>query len=232
VKNANEYAKKLRALLDRQAAEPFAEEMPLEPLGQLIYAALLWETTRKQAEQGYRRLMSRVVDVNELRVSDPSEIIAALGPRYSKVGERAMMLRQTLQAIYEREHAVDLKPLIAMPKREARQYLETLEGIEPFVAASVLLISLEAHAVPVDEQLVRKLKKDGIVDEEADLDDARSFLEHHIKASEGLEAHCRLRTYVEGGSGGETRRTTRKKTTTKKSSKKASKKATKRATRK
>jgi endonuclease III len=229
VKNATAYAKKLRGLLRKVKAEPAPTEPPTDPIEQIVYAFMLWETTRRQADQAFGRLQRAFVDINELRVSDPIEIMQAIGDRYSKADERALKLRETLNAIYNIEHAVSLDALKDKSKRDARAYLDALEGIEPFVAASVVLHSLGGHAVPVDDQLVGKLKRDGIVDEDASLEEVQSFLENNIKAAEGLKTHDMLRTYVESGGTSSSAKTTKrssKKTTKKTSKTKTTKKKT------
>lgn len=227
MKNATEHAKKLRGLLRRTPAEQDSKQ-PTDPLGQLIYAFCLWETTRRQAHQGYNRLIKQVVDANDLRVSDTTELIGWLGDRYSRADERAMRLREVLHAIYRREHAVTLDHVVDLPKREARSYLESLDGMVPFVAASVVLIALDGHAIPVDEQLVAKLKRDGAADPDAGLAEVQAFLEHQIKAADALKAHAQLRACAEAGGATAAARATR--TTTKKTTKRTSKKTTKKTT--
>jgi len=199
VKNATEYAKRLAALLKQVGKAVSApDEVPeREPLFQLIHAFLAWETSRNQADQAYTRLMTTVVDVNELRVSDPMEVIDAIGPKYVRAEERAHRLCRALHGVYNREHVVDLSSLKDKNKRDAKDYLESLEGIVPFVVASVMLLSLDSHAIPVDEQLVDRLKRDEVVDPDATLEDVQSFLEHQIRADDGLEAFFGLRAYVE-----------------------------------
>jgi endonuclease III len=253
VKNATASAKKLKALLKSIDAEPSSEDTPREPLEQLVYAFLLYDTTRKQADQAYPRLMRAMVDINDLRVSDPSDIVAAVGDRYSRALERATNLKTALHSIYLKEHACTLEPLNEMSKRDARQYLESLEGVNPFVIGSVMLLGLGGHAAAVDEQLVRYLKRDDVVDEDATTQEVQAFLEHQVKAAEGLEVHDKLRTYAEatgggaGSSAGSSKKTSRrstkkttkttskkpsKKKTTKKTSKKSSKKTAKKTTKK
>ena len=225
MKNATAYAKKLRGLLRRTRAVPPPHEPPTDPIQQIIYAFLVWETTRKQADGAYGRLLRAFVDINELRVSDPVEIMQAVGERYSRLDERALHLRETLNAIYNAEHAVCLDALKDKSKRDARAYLDALSGMVPFVSASVVLYALGGHAIPVDDQLVTKLKKDGIVDDQATLAEVQAFLENNIKAAEGLKAHDTLRSYVEtGGAAAATRRSTKR--PTKKSTKKPTKKTT------
>lgn len=252
MKNATESAKKLKSLLAGIKPEPTGETAPREPLEQLVYAFLLYDTTRRQADQAYPRLMKAVVDINDLRVSDPADIVLAIGERYSRAVERATAIKYALHSIYLKEHDCTLEHLKEQSKRDARQYLEQLDAISPFVVASVMLFGLGGHAVAVDEQLARYLKRDEIVDEQATLPEVQSFLEHHIKAAEGFKAHDKLRTYAEatGGAGeskkkttsrtkkttGDSRRTTKttagKKTTKKKTATKAAtkKSSTKKST--
>jgi len=228
VKNATAYARKLRGLLRKVKAEPAPSPPPTDPLEQLIYAFMLWETTRRQADQGYSRLMRTFVDINELRVSDPVEIMQGFGDRYSRADERALRLRETLNSIYNAEHAVCLDGLKDKSKRDARAYLESLNGIVPFVSASVVLHALGGHAIPVDEQLAAKLKRDGVVDEDATIEEIQSFLENNIKAAEDARAHDTLRTYVETGGPATTKKTS--KPTSRKTTRKTSKKSTKKKT--
>ncbi len=243
MKNASVYAKRLASLLRTlKGAVDAPEYEPTPPVEQLIRAFLQWETTSRQAEPAYNRLMRHMVDHNDLRVSDPQDIADALGDRYSRTEERAVRLRLVLRDVYDREHAVSLERLQEMAKRDARAYLDELTGMVPYVSASVMLLSLGGHAVPVDEQLVAKLKKDEIVDPDATLDEVVAFLEHHIKAADGVRAHFLLRGYIEQSisprSARRTRKTTKKTTkrstkTTKKTTKKSTnKRTTKRSTKK
>lgn len=174
------------------------EDLPERtPLEHLVYAFLAWNTTRNQADPAFRRLKRAFVDLNELRVSDPVEIADALGSRYARVEERAQRLMMVLNGVYRVEHAMEMERISAMPKREARATLEEIEGMVPFVSASVLLLGLGAHAIPVDDQLVARLKADGVVDEDAAVPQVQSFLEHQIRADDGPEAHQLLRAYAE-----------------------------------
>ena len=198
MKNATEHAKHLKELLDQlrgQVSPPEPDE--LEPLHQMVHAFLVWEASRNQAEQAYARLMKETVDLNDLRITDPEEVVDLIGGKYSRADERAHRLHRALHAVYRREHAMDLSSLRSMPKREARAYLHELDGMTPFVAASICLLSLDAHAMPVDEQLHRRLQRDGVIHEKATLDEARAFLERNIRADEAVEAYYCLRAYVE-----------------------------------
>lgn len=200
--SASGHTDKLNALLRRlrnrfgsQAVKASAEPRALaadgqpDPLVELVDAFLVWECGRQKADLAMKRLTTAVVDVNELRVCFPDEIVAILGARYPRVEERAMRLRATLNDIYIREHAVTLNKLRAANKRDAWKYLSTLDGIPQFVAARVLLMALGGHALPVDDRLLVRLIGEGVVDPDTTIDQAAGFLERAIKAGESIEAH-------------------------------------------
>lgn len=226
MKNATEYAKKLRGLLRRTKAADEPAARPDDPAQMLVYATLLWETTTKQADAAYVRLMKQVVDLNDLRVTEPRELADMFGSRYAMAEQRAETLCQVLNGLYLIEHGMSPEKLTEMPKRDARAALDAIEGMPPFISAYVVLHGLGGHAVPIDDQLLGKLQRDGIVDEEADITEVQAFLEHQIKAADADVAVAKLRTYAEaGGAGG--RSTASKKVTRNKTTKSSSKKSAK-----
>jgi endonuclease III len=198
VKKDNHYAPKFSALL-RQLRKKF-QPKPLprhDPVTQLVLAFLEWDASPKQAEAAHQRLMSLVVDNNDLRVSHPDEVVAVIGERYPKAAERAHRLREALQDIFIREHAVSLEGLGKRSKKEIHHYLASLKGVTPYVAAQVMLLCFDVHAVPVDEPLARLLKKEGVVDAEASVEAIQGFLERHVKAAVAVEVHAVLRAWVD-----------------------------------
>jgi endonuclease III len=238
VKNATDYAKRLTQLLRQLAkAAPDRQVFERDPIEQFIHSFLCWESSHNQADQALARLMREVVDYNDLRVTDPADLIKIIGDGYALAEERVHRLSRALHAVYKREHQMSLGRLVDMPKREAREYLDGLDGMVPFVSASVLLLSFEGHAVPVDDQLHQRLRRDDIVDAEATLAETQSFLESHIRAADGLESYILLRAYVErpikvdlgAGPAAKAKSVTR---TTKKSTKKKTSKATTKKTKK
>lgn len=222
MKNATEYAKKLRGLLRRTKAadEPIAR--PEDVAEMFVYATLLWETTTRQADAAFGRLMKQVVDLNDLRVTDPRDLAEMFGARYAMAEQRAETLSKVLHGLYLIEHAMTVDRLVEMPKRDARAALDEVEGMPPFVSAYVVLYGLGGHAIPVDTQLLSKLQRDGIVDPDAELTEVQAFLEHQIKAADAEVACAKLRQYAESGGGkapaarSTTKKTTKKKTTRKK----------------
>lgn len=199
MKNSTTYAKKLSALLRRLRKAHKLTEQPesTEPVTQLVLGFLQWNATRKQARTAYERITAQLVDHNDLRVSHSHEIIALLGSNYPRAEERAARMRDALQEIFVREHVVSLSHLHGKGKKEVRAYLDTLPGIPPYVAAQVLLLSFGGHAIPVDDHLADVLRGDGIVDPDATVEVIESFLEHQVRAGEGVAVHHALQTWAD-----------------------------------
>lgn len=237
MKNATEHAKLLRTLLRKvKPSVTVPETAPMDPLHAMIFGFLNWECSRNQAESAFARLMAAMVDINELRVSDPGELVDLIGADYNRAQERCLRMTQSLHAVYRHEHAVDLSSATDMSKRDARAFLEKLDGMVPFVAAYVVLFALNGHAIPLDQQLFERLKNDGVLDPDATKDEAQAFLEHQIRADGAIEAYYQLRAYVERpirvDLGGKSRSKTTKASTKKAHTKKTTKRTTKRTTKK
>ena len=202
---ATDPARKLAAILKRQrSAQPENAEGPAcspccgeEPaVHQMLLSFLAWETGVHRAAPALKKLLSGIVDMNELRVCHPDELASMLGERYPRALERCARLRSALNDLYRREHAVTLAPLEALPKRDARAYLESLEGMPHYVAARVLLVSLGGHAVPLDERTHAALAAAKAVPSDLPLEDASSWLERHVRAEDAACAHALLEAWV------------------------------------
>lgn len=225
MKDEAAYARKFTALYRKIKAHAEPQE-PGDAVTQMIIAFLMWEAGRKQAENAYKRLMTVMVDNNDLRVSRASELKDLIGASYPRLDERIERMRDALQEVYLREHAVVTYSLEHKSKKEVRQYFDTLAGMTPYVAAQVCLVAFGAHAMPVDEKLMNLLKQQGVIDPDATVTEVESFLERHFKAGEALEAHTRLQAWVDAGG---KRVTVSKKAPTKKT-KSTAKKTTKKTT--
>lgn len=197
MKHATEHAKKLASLLKPL---PSPQPLPLEgdsPLARLVMGFLQWNASERAAHAAFKKILAVMVDYNDLRVSRPSDIVALLGPRYPQVEERAARLRDTLQAIYVREHATSLESLRTRSAREARAYLESLPGITPYVVAYTLLWGLEHPALPVDDRLLELLKGKGVLEPDASVSDAAAFLERQVKNEEMRKVHLALQHWAD-----------------------------------
>ena len=196
MKNPYESAKRFSGLM-RRLKKPRAPQDNGDPVTVLIKSFLMWDCTTTKAEAAYKRIMDRVVDYNDLRVSMPHEIVEWIGPRYPQALERSQRLRAVLRHTFKREHAVSFDRLHTMGRREVKRYLRSLDGIAPYVADRVTLLCFEAHCIPVDERLRASLIKAGIADESVEIADLSSWLTRQVKAAEALPAHLALQAWVD-----------------------------------
>lgn len=201
-------AKRFTSLLKRLRAE-FGEHVapapgsaggPVPPnadaaVEELVFSFLLWESTTTLARSARLRLQTELVDYNELRVCLPNELAELVGPRDPRGEERAQRLRATLSEIYRREHAITLVPLVSAGKREAKLYLESLEGITPFVVARTLVVALGGHAVPVDDRLRDLLAGEGIVEPGTPVDVVTGWLERQVRSADAAQTAMMLQAW-------------------------------------
>lgn len=196
--SASDPSKRLASLLRKLKADASGAEPSQPPLAwadpavdQLIYSTLLADCSSSQARGAYKRLREAMVDYNELRVCLPDELAAVIGDRLPRSLEKATRLRAALTDLYKREHVVTFGTLNDAGKREARAYVESLEGVSAFAAARVILYAFGGHAVPVDDRLRSLLASEGVCDADTPASEVASWLERHIRSGEAAET-CQL----------------------------------------
>lgn len=211
MKNAAVGAKKLSALLRKigHVAPPAPVQTPgadaetdeagskHDPIATLVMSFLLWESTVEKARAAYGRILGSVVDFNDLRVSMPHETVEMIGPRYPLALNRAQRLRAALRNIYLREHAVSLEKPAAAGKRDLKKYVDSLEGMVPYVANRALLLCFDTHGMPVDEQLRTALIEAEVADASVEVPELASWLASQIRAGEAAAAHAALQSWMD-----------------------------------
>jgi len=225
--------KKLTALLSRhQKLDPVELPSIDDPVESLVLSFLLWESNAATARSSFERIRGAVVDSNDLRVLMPYELLELIGSDGPYAQERAERIRASLRDVFLREHEVSLRGLGERGKREIRRYLETLDGIVPYVAARVMLVDYQVHAVPVDGRLLGALVEEGVFDEDAALEDVVSWLQRQIKAEEGPQVHQALQAWMEtvpldggAGTGGSSRAASRSRSSSRSTSRKSGSKS-------
>lgn len=191
--------KAFAAVLKKAKAAHNGEEADaLEPIAELVFSFLTWNATTRQADTAFGKAMAQVVDLNELRVSHPNEIIELIGVRYPDAQRRVIRLLESMMEVFEREHDYRMTSIGSRGKREQREYLDTLPGIPQFVAARVALLAFGAHAMPVDDRLLALLVKAKVFEPDTTPTDAESWLTRQIKAGEAEEAYLALQAWADG----------------------------------
>ncbi|MEM6552883.1 MAG: hypothetical protein AAF750_12255 [Planctomycetota bacterium] len=192
--------KKFATLLSK-AQNAYKQEHPdaMDPMLQLVHAFLMWNATRDEADAAIDAIVDDVIDLNELRITYEDEIIALIGEDYPDPSQRVSRLKQSLNEVFFREHDWKMNSITDKPKKDQRAYLDTLPGMTPYAAASVMLICFGGHALPVDDKLLALLHANGALPDTIDSPGAaESFLLRQIKAGDALLAHYALQHWADG----------------------------------
>lgn len=225
MKDGTRYATKLKKAWTKHRAAAGTTDVPedIDPIRAMALGILGVSSSETEAEKSIHRLLQTFVDWNEVRVSHPFEIQEALGDSSTVGSERAQRLIDALQAVYDRENVVSLESFRTMGRRDARQALEKLNGMDPYSVAFVVLWALGGHAIPVNDKLHKKLTTAELVHPDANRAEVQAFLERHVSANEARLFSLAMRTF-DGAATSKSRKKTKAKTKSK-TSRKSRKKA-------
>jgi endonuclease III len=197
MKNATKYAETFRSLIKLLQKETKPGPMQkLDPLKALVRGAMSYDVSESLADQAMSHIEREFVNLNELRVATDLEIQELLGLKYPVIQQRVETITGSLNAIFEQEHTLSLDRLKTISRKDARQFVRDLPGMNPFVEAFVMMFGFEAPAMPVDQETVNYFRGKEIFDEKTTPEDAQRFLEHNIKAEECYEFFALLRRAV------------------------------------
>ncbi len=163
----------------------------------MVHAWLLWESNSEQASAAMEKLLAARVDFNELRVSLPHETASVIGKRYPRIEERLRGLRETLHALYLSRHHLSFDHLQDKGKREIKAEIEGLDGMNAFVAARLLRILFDVHAMPADDQISALLHDQGVIAEPAEPEDIASWLASSVKSNDAVAAMAAMQAAVD-----------------------------------
>jgi hypothetical protein len=163
---------------------------------ELIWSFLVWEAGEKRAAALAAKLCESFVDFNEFRVCLTGELVSFFGQTYPKAAERADRMRTALNDIFRREHEVSLKSLASMNKRDAKAYLDSIEGIPPYVVNRTFLLGLGGHAFPIDTRLLRLLVNEEAIAESETISSGAGWLERQIRSGDAAPAFVALEVWA------------------------------------
>jgi hypothetical protein len=226
MKNSKEYAskvKKLYASLKKTGVASKKVEFD-DPIDAIVYATVSEYLNESATRQALKKIDKHFVDLNDLRVSRPEEVVDVLGGN-SDVGKPlAESLKTVLNSIYTKYDVLELSFLTEIGKRQAKKDIEGMAGISNFVLGFCFMTSLEGHAIPLTEWMADYLKGNKLAHPDADAATIEGFLERQISAANGFEFYSLLRQECEKPGNMPKKPATKAKKATKKKAKKATKK--------
>lgn len=201
MKNSKEYSPKIEKLLKslKKGSASVAPPRYADPVEAIVYAFISAFTTEANAAKLIKRIDSHFVDINDLRVSRPEEILEVFGDQSEAAAASAQAMVAVLNAVFEKFDKVSLMPLAEEGKRQARKTLEDVPGMTPFATAYTFLTALGGHAIPLTDAMIAYLKHNELVHPEASGQEIESFLERQIGAADAYTFYAMLRIESEGG---------------------------------
>lgn len=195
MKNSTEYAKKVKKLyLSLRRKSPKVQKLVYEdPVEALVYGIISENMTNSKTRGVMKRIGDNFVDLNDLRVSLPAEVIEILGENSSVTRNIVESLSKALGYVFSNYNCVSLESLKKQGKRPAKQSLEKIEGVSRFVVNYCMLTALGGHAVPLTGKIVEYLKNNELVAPGANEQDIEGFLTRQVSATNGYEFYTLLR---------------------------------------
>lgn len=202
MKNSKDYSPKLAKLLKtlKKDGAPIAPPVYADPVEAIVYAFISAFATEANASKIVKRINIHFVDINDLRVSRPEEILDVVGETSSpQAAASAQSLLAVLNAIFEKYDKVSLDVLTEEGKRQARKDLEEIPGMTSFAAAYTVLTAIGGHAIPLTEGMADYLRQHDLVHPDSTLQEIESFLERQIAAADAYTFYTLFRAESEGG---------------------------------
>jgi endonuclease-3 len=154
-------------------------------LEEFIYAICREGTSRELADRAYRNLAERFFDRNEIRVSSLREVQEAFAG-LPDAENRAGRLLSFLQEVFETTFSFDLDPLQKKGVKQAAKHLSRYQAADDYAIAWVVQQTLGGHAIPLDDPVVRALRRLGLLEtDQEDPEALRASLEHLIPKVRG-----------------------------------------------
>jgi len=175
----------LSQLFNQQPKGAEASEETLPVLEQFIYGICREGTTRERADRAFRRLRKDFFDWNEVRVSSTRELEETLRD-LPEPEVKAQRLVTFLQEVFETTFSFDLEGLHKKGLKQAAKALSRYQAANDFVCAWVVQHSLGGHAIPLDQPMLRVVRRLGLLDGDGqDLETVRASLEHLVPKAKG-----------------------------------------------
>jgi endonuclease-3 len=154
-------ARLIRVAIDKHGELKNRKERP--PLDQLVLSVFYHLTSVRRATRALSELKHAFVDWNEVRVSHPAEVAAALSSAsWAREGaERVVWLLGGLYQLYNR---TNLNFLSELTPTQARSCLESLPLVRRELADEVLLLSLAVDVLPCSAAVGRMCHRLGLLD--------------------------------------------------------------------
>jgi endonuclease-3 len=168
--------RRVRALNRRlEAVYGAPKKKRLDPLDELMLTILSQSTSDTNRDRGYESLRERFPTWEAVRKAKRRDIEDAIRPA-GLWKQKARVLQETLEAIYEARGRLDLSHLHRLSDEEVIEYLTGLRGVGVKTAACVLCFSMGRDYMPVDTHVHRAARRLGLIPSRASANQAHELL--------------------------------------------------------
>jgi len=187
-KKAREVEKRLVKAFSPAIAPPGERR---DIIHELIHAVLSQNTSRRNYNLAYARLMDAFPTVEVLAAAPVRAIEVAIRPG-GLSRQKSSALKTILARIREDRGDYDLEFIRAMKVPEAREYLTSLPGVGPKTASVVLMFADARGVLPVDTHVLRTSTRIGLVDDRTSAVAAQEELERLVPPARRPPMHLGL----------------------------------------
>jgi len=180
--------------VDRRLEKAFGGRLPRESrelTGELIHAVLSQNTSRKNYNLAYQRLIERFPGIKDIARAPLGEIEETIRPG-GLSRQKSKTIKEILMALHEERGDYSLDFLRGMSVAEARAYLTSLPGVGPKTASVVLMFGLGRKVLPVDTHVLRTAKRIGLVDPKTTAEQAEAELEILVPPAKRPRMHLNM----------------------------------------
>ena len=166
----------MRALNRRlERSYGLARKQRLDPLDELILTILSQSTSDTNRDRAYEALRSRFPRWEDVRDAPRSEVENAIRSA-GLWKQKARVLQETLDRLYEENGELDLTYLENLSNDEVIEHLTAFRGVGIKTAACVLCFSMGRAYIPVDTHVHRVARRLGLIHDRTTADQAHRIL--------------------------------------------------------
>lgn len=199
MKDSRKYSPKIMKLFRTLKQQGTAGDIPkyADPIDAVVFALTSESMTAGVSDRVFKRMQNHFVDLNDLRVSRPEEIMDVLQTDSAETEQSVRAITQVLNVIYDKFDRVSLESIVHEGKRQAHKELAEIEGITPFAVSYCFLTALDGHAIPMTKKMLEYMHENKLVHPEATDSEIAGFLERQIGASDAYNFYLLLRQEAE-----------------------------------
>lgn len=158
---------------------------------ELVHAILSQNTTRRNYNLAYSRLISEYSTLEKIAKAPEAKIEEAIRPG-GLSRQKAAVIKGVLISIEETSGDYSLDFLKDYSTGKAREYLVSLQGVGPKTASVVLMFADGREVMPVDTHVLRVSKRLGLISPSTNAEQAEKELERLVPPGKRGRMHLNM----------------------------------------